>query len=195
MVLTWCLPAQAQEGTNLIPNGDLEEPVRITDDNVPYPMKPWSDVQDRAIARYSLAQDEKVSGENSLLIERVEQAGNARVSILSSKGLELAPNRKYRFSCQVKSTEGDAAVIIGFRNEAGEEVPVELLPVSVGAVLAGSGHNVLSLPRKAAENPDGWNELAVTFETPDTYLRIHLQASYSFTLGSAWFDDFVLREE
>ena len=182
MVLTWCLPAQAQEGSNLIPNGDLEEPVRITDDNVPYPMKPWSDVQDRAIARYALVQDEKVSGENSLLIERVEKAGNARISILSSKGLELAPNRKYRFSCQVKSTEGDPAVIIGFRNEAGE-------------VLAGSGRNVLSLPRKAAENPDGWNELAVTFETPDTYLRIYLQATYSFTLGSAWFDDFVLREE
>lgn len=177
---------------NLIPYGDFEDDTLFGQNGLPKGMDTWTDVQDRPIATVTIAQDEKASGNNSLKIERIEKPGNMRVSIIT---VEVEPGQKYRVSCMGKATEGKLQLYVWPRGNTpkeslnGTEI-ADFTTTTFGAQVAGG--NRLDLAVKDAENPEGFNKLEATFTIPDGVHYISVQATFSHTLGTAWYDDFQL---
>lgn len=115
-----------------------------------------------------------------------------RVSIIT---LEVQPGQKYRFSCMAKATEGRVQIYIWPRGNNPKEIIkdgtelTDFTTTTFGGVVAG---NRLDLPVRDAENPEGFNKLEATFTVPDGVHYVSVQACFSHTLGTAWYDDFQL---
>lgn len=196
----------AKEEGNLFPNGDLEDTKKITTDNLPHPMKPWVSIPDKEVAKFSLSWTEKTSGSNSLCIERVDTAGEARVSLSGGYGgVDLEAGKPYTFTCQVKATSGTAQIFmschaIDSTNKGQQvknpEIPVHYETETQGAKIPKSMPNCVNFDLAHAEYPKDFNKLKVTFTAPDQPTTFHVTVGYcSGVVGFLWFDDFSLVAE
>ena len=177
---------------NMIPNGDLEN-VNVLANGLPEGMAYWQEFAGDPIAIASLSQEEKSSGENSLCIERLDNPeGHSRVCV--AKAIPVEPGKHYSFSCKIKSTEfgkdpciiiwatgGKSDKLLGIENAA---------TTSPGAKISG---RMLSLSKKLAEDPDGFNKVEMTFTVPADGYFLTIYADFSWCAArKAWFDDFEL---
>ena len=179
---------------NLIPNGNLEQTTEMSADGLPKHMTYWSDIKDHPVAKHYLSQEEKISGRNSLCIERLnDPKGASRISVVNS--ITVNPGQRYYFSCKIKSTLGCPKVLLFVRNLEKIELPLgfeDAVTTTPGALITHDG-GMIQLQQNMAENPKGFNKVDLTFTLPQKACSLNIVIEYSHcVLGKAWFDDFEL---
>lgn len=179
---------QGVNGDNLIPDGDLKEtPI---DGRLPAGISFYAEAGN---AKASISDVAPVIGGHSFCIEHLTANGNARITF--QRPIPVTADGRYYFSCQVKTTEGAAAVSIGFldanRKSMNQEGPQDFISPHPEVEFAYGGR-LLSLRHCLADRPDDFNTIDTTFTVPDGAAFVTISLAYGWSLGSAWYGDFQL---
>ena len=176
---------------NLINNGDFENDTKLSKSGLPRGLRMWFDLPEPP-GLIQLSQDEKVSGNNSILIERTGPEGALS---LSFPPVQVEPGRKYRFSCMVKLTDGVMDITFSRLDNGNQHInrPFDDAQTTTeGAKITNQG---VSLPFNAIANPNDFTKLDLTFSIPDGVYFLALSARFNKAAGKAWVDDFELVPE
>ncbi|MDR1305358.1 MAG: hypothetical protein LBK76_09070 [Verrucomicrobiales bacterium] len=140
----------------------------------------------RETAKVSLSAAVKYCGAQCLQVERLTRDGNTRFQLAT---VPVQPGGRYYFSCRVKATAGNPAVSFDFRGVNGE-IP-DAVTTGADAAIRYHGH-LLLWERQLADQPEAFNRLDMVFTAPAGATTLLVGIGYSWTLGTAWYDDFRL---
>ncbi|MFZ2653647.1 MAG: hypothetical protein WAX69_01910 [Victivallales bacterium] len=182
-----------ERAANLVVNGGFEDKSLIDPESAcPKGVSLWSNVKDEPVAKVYVTRQEKVDGQYSLCIERLNPKGHERVNLAP---VPVTPGKRMLFSMMAKSTEGWVEVLFIFCGTDGKPLSgfndVDVVACTPGTQLTPWG---LHLLRGLAPDPGGFNRGEAAFTVPPgaVTLRISLAYGYQAAGEKAWFDDIEL---